>query len=277
MTVKKWTISYAPLRNEPNGTKILDIPGGAVVVTTGEAAEVESNGNIVRWEKVTYRGKTAWVHAGYLEDLIEKFPAYEVEIATATDDETDAAQYMVLNGDVKYNMCGQLCVAFISGDDVITFVEKWKTAAPVYYNWTIAGDRDQPTGIDVLNSMLKVYGYRTNTDDIINFTTGLTDPLVGFKSSPGRFQKMLENYYLIACVKIDRITGKLRPQGIGHWVVVDKVQPNGINGGWVELYNPFPNKRQEYSYDEFIISCSTPYWCGLWVKRSLKSEVDSSG
>ena len=87
---------------------------------------------------------------------------------------------------------------------------------------------------------------------------------------------MLEKYYLIAGVKIDLNSGKLRGQGIGHWVVLDKIVPNGINGGWVELYNPFPNKRQEYSYDEFIKSCGGPSWSGVWIKRNLNSKDDAS-
>jgi hypothetical protein len=256
--------------------KISDIPAGAIVVPTGEVQDLETNGQRMRWEQVTYRGKTAWVHSAYVEELFEKFPDYEVGIPTATEDETDAAQYMILNGDVKYNMCGELCVAFIGGDDILTFVNKWKETSPVYYNWAIAGNKDEPTGIDVLHSMLKVYGYRSNTSNIINFSTGLTDPIVGLRASPGRFQKMLENYYLIAGVKIDRISGKLRGQGIGHWVVLDQIQPNGINGGWVEIYNPFPNKRQEYSYDEFVASCSGPYWNGLWVKRTLDKQEEFS-
>jgi hypothetical protein len=269
MPAKKWTISYTPLRSSPNGTKIQDIPTGATVVLTGEEQEVEVSGRSLKWEKVTYRGKTAWVQSAYLEELVEKFSEYEVQIPTATEDETDAAQYMILNGDLKYNMCGQLCAAFIGGDDIITFVEKWKETSPVYYNWTMAGDKDQPTGLDVLMSMLKVYGYRSNTEDVIGFGAGLTDPVIGLKLSPGRIQKLLENYYLIVVVRIDRITGKIRPQGIGHWVVVDKVQSNGINSGWVELYNPFTNKRQEYSYDEFITSCNGGYGVGVWVKRLI--------
>jgi len=269
MTARKWTITYTPFKSAPDGAKIKDLPIRAVVFPTGEEQEVETDGKITRWEKVIYKGQTAWVHSAYMEDLVERFPEYEVEIPTATEDESDAAQYMILNGDVKYNMCGQLCAAFIGGDDILTFVDKWKETSPVYYNWAIGGNKDEPTGIDTLASMLKVYGYRTNTDQVLTFIAGMTDSVIGLKLSPGRFQRMLENYYLIAAVKIDAVTGKLRGQGVGHWVVLDKIQPEGINGGWVELYNPFPNKRQEYSYDEFIESCGGPYWLGLWVKRHL--------
>jgi hypothetical protein len=60
----------------------------------------------------------------------------------------------------------------------------------------------------------------------------------------------------------------LSGQGTGHWVVLESITPSGRasgNGGWVVIYNPFPNKRQEYSYDEFIASFHT--FDGLWVKR----------
>jgi hypothetical protein len=96
---------------------------------------------------------------------------------------------------------------------------------------------------------------------------------------------MLETHFLVALVTINSYgklirkpddtstkRGKNRPvveKGIGHWVTVDKITPNGINAGRVEIYNPFHNKRQEYSFSEFIKSCSSPAWAGWWVKRDL--------
>ena len=82
-------------------------------------------------------------------------------------------------------------------------------------------------------------------------------------------------YHLVAGVFMrsdDHYTGKLSGQGIGHWVVLESVTPNGRasgNGGWTEIYNPFPNKRQEYSYDEFMASFRT--LDGLWVKRKTQN------
>ena len=84
-------------------------------------------------------------------------------------------------------------------------------------------------------------------------------------------QKMLETHYLIAGVRIkstDKFTGRLSGGGTGHWVVVDKITTNGKNDGcqgWVEIYNPFPNKRQEYAFDEFMTSFAGQL--GVWVKR----------
>ncbi len=82
---------------------------------------------------------------------------------------------------------------------------------------------------------------------------------------------MLTTHYLIAAIRIDSVAGNLGGGRVGHWVVLDKVFPEGINRGWVEIYNPFPNKRQEYSYSEFIKSCEAESWTGLWVNRNPPS------
>ena len=264
MVAKKWCIWQTPYRETPTGNKILDIPFGAVVEATGNEEHIDMSGQDTVWAEIKYKGHTAWAHTGYLDDLVEKFPNFEVNIPNPTSDPDDAAQYMIWDGHIKHNLCGELCAAFIGGDDIETFLNKWKDVAPGYYTWAKGGSNDNTTGMDALDSMLSVYGYPIPN---VRFDQGLTDPIIGYKISPGRIKKMLEKHYLIAGVKIDSISGVLRGQGVGHWVVLDKITPNGINGGWVELYNPFPNKRQEYSYNEFINSCGSP--SGVWVKRNL--------
>ena len=263
MGVKKWCIGLAPLREEPAGQKVLEIPPEAVLQATGRQQPARVNGQDMLWSEVVYRDWSGWVYDGYLEDYLEKYPDMEVVIPHPTPDPNDAAQYMILEGDVKYNMCGELCAAFIGGDDIETFVEKWKNVSPAYYKWALLGDHDKPTGIDALESMLAVYGYPF---PMLRFEGGLTDPVIGYRLSPGRIRKLLETHFLIAGVKIDRITGRLRGQGVGHWVVIDKMIPEGVNAGWVEVYNPSPNRREEYSYDEFLNSAG-PYKMGLWVSR----------
>jgi hypothetical protein len=92
--------------------------------------------------------------------------------------------------------------------------------------------------------------------------------------------KMLETHFLLAGVGINKV-GIVKNRGeIRHWVVVEKIRPAGRhymtkhfggNGGWVELYNPFMNVMEEYSYLEFANSMSeTGLWSsGLWVKRNV--------
>lgn len=262
MALKKWCIGQAVFRESPNGTRILDIPPGAIVEWTGSQVPTQGNGYEMLWSEVVFRGRAAWVADGLLEDYVEKYPE-EVLIPHPTPETGDAAQYMLLDGRVKYNMCGELCASFIGGDDIETFLAKWKQVSPHYYKWAVQGENDNPTGLDALESMLSVYGH---TFPLMRFQAGLSDPGIGYKLSPGRLRRRLETHYLIAGVDIDAYSGKLRGQGVGHWVVVDRIEPNGVNGGWVQLYNPFPNRRQDYSYDEFL-NASGPNRTGLWVRR----------
>ena len=169
-------------------------------------------------------------------------------------------------------MCGQLCAAYIMKTDIESFVSNWKLAAKRFYEISIAGRTDNGTGIDSLESMFKAFPYNSEPGDVFRFDFAMKDPITGFVVvSPGRMQKVLETHYLVAGVRIkqsDKLTGRLSGQGLGHWIVVDKIFPNGRhsgNGGWVEIYNPYPNRRQEYSYDEFIQAFNG--YLGLLVKR----------
>ena len=114
-----------------------------------------------------------------------------------------------------------------------------------------------------LDSMLEVYGYPTPSQRL---DAGLRDPLLARPVvTPGRMAAVLAEHRAIVGVKINKSTGDLRPSGILHWVVVESVIPDGVNRGWVELYNPFPNRMQRYSWAEFVVSMGAPY--GILVRR----------
>lgn len=282
MTVKKWCYAkLTPFTAKPNGVKKFDLPRGAVVEPTGQqnAALTE-----IRYTDKDGAIQVGWVNDAYLEDYFEQFPDPEVVIPNPTPEMNDAPQYMLVEGRKKFNMCGELCIAFIVGEDIDSTLSKWKLKAPTFYNNILLGDRDKPTGAEDLKSILNAYGYNTDNGQLIKFRDGLTDPSIGFQPSQGRIQKMLMTHFLVALVTINSY-GKLiaKPEntqikrgrnapfiekGIGHWVTVDKLTPNGINAGRVEIYNPFHNKRQEYSFNDFIKSCSTA-WSGWWVKRNI--------
>ena len=260
---KRWCIWYTPFRSAPNGSQVMQLPLGSIVETTGNQQTVVVSGQETLWSEVIYKDQRAWVYDPYLEEYEEKFADHEVVIANPTPDPNDAAQYMLVEGNVKRNMCGELCVAYLMKEDIETFLAKWKVASPGYYKWKLFGANDNPTRADGLDDMLKMYGYPAPN---LRFDMGVKDPIIGIKVSPGRIKKMLETYWLIAGVRIDKISGRLRGQGIGHWVVVDSVTPNDVNSGWVVVYNPFRNKKQEYSYDEFINAMGIPR-NGIWVKK----------
>ncbi len=290
MTVMKWCYAnLTPFTTNPNGAKKFDLPRGAVVLPTGQRQHILINGHNTTWTEIRYAGKdrvvqAGWVNDAYLDDQMEQFPNPEVIIPNPTPETDDAPQYMLLDGREKFNMCGELCIAFIVGKDIDSTLAKWQTSFPNFYNNILSGDRDKTTGPDDIKSILNAYGYSTDNGQMISFRAGLTDPIIGFEPSQGRIKKMLETHFLVALVTINSygklITkpddtqakrGKNRPvieKGIPHWVTVDKLFPNGVNAGRVEIYNPFHNKRQQYSFNEFIKSCNSPAWSGWWVKRN---------
>lgn len=272
MVSQKWCIRSTSLYEKPGGKKL------AVSLLVNSIYDVTGNQQVFstkHWTEVKFIDKNAnhwqgWVQDMYLEDYFEdpNSSGFEVRIPHPTPDSTDAAQYMKWESDSKYvNMCGELCVAFIAGDNIETFLTKWKQMEGSLYSRIIPVDR--PTGPDEVNNMLQVYGYPRK---YMNFKDGLTDADTGLKISPGRFQRRLATHYLIAAVRIDGAAGNVGEGKIGHWVILDKVIPEGVNHGWAEIYNPFPNKRQVYSYDEFIRSCAAEGWTGLWINRTLPSQ-----
>ena len=93
----------------------------------------------------------------------------------------------------------------------------------------------------------------------------LHDPLKGGPLvTPDRVRELLVRNRIIISCKIDSVTGRLRGQGVLHWVVLETVLPEGM-GGLVHLYNPFVNGMEIYSWQELANSIGQPY--GVVVER----------
>ena len=200
----------------------------------------------VLWSEIVYRNSEGedmrgFVKDGFLEDLTEnpRFKEAEVHIPHPSKDPTDAAQNLMWDSEqvVKRNMCGELCVAFIVGNDIETVLSKWEGFDKDYYPSLVKGNRDNPL-VDVhLNRILEAYGYPKAN---LKFDAGLTDRGIGTVRTPGRFKQMLETCYLIANVRIDssgKLISKKDGKGPKHWVVLDKVTPYGVGRGRVEIYH----------------------------------------
>jgi len=184
-------------------------------------------------------------------------------------DLNEPAEYIFVEGKKKYNLAGEFCAAYIVKDTIDDLLIRWKKSSPTYYNMVV--DNDKPVGFDALENILNVYGYHTAEGHILKFRDGMTDPGKRLIISPSRFKNMLETCYLIAGVSIDVKdvkSGNLREKGIGTWVVLDKIMQNDE---WVEVYNPYPNRMQKYSFDEFMKSMDSQKYTGLWVKRQIVS------
>jgi len=301
MAAQKWCVAnQAPFCKSPNGPKLLDIFIGSVIEVTGESQNVLMRGNDnimhdVIWLKANYtnsRGvQTGWVRETLFDEYTEVFPDLEVEIPSAptnpadpfpyaTANPNDPAQYMVLGKGsreeeiIKYNLCGEICVAFVMDVGIKQFLNDWKNSPASLYQWTLGGISDKTTDASILRNMLLPYEFSVDKNNVIDFITSLNGPIFeGQNITPGRFQKFLETHYLIANVVINKSTGKLiaddpsKTNWTNHWVVLDKVSPNNTEYGRVEIYNPFTNRRQEYSYRSFISSFGGGTYTGLWIKR----------
>jgi len=296
---KKWCFVSTRVFSEANGTELPDVPNrvpfpqGAIVELSGQQLQV----NDILWSEVVYkynefsqankmweeRTVTGWVNDLFLDDYNVEFPGFVLNIPNQTADPTDAQQYMVVEGYQRNNLCGEFCVALIITRDknpdasILSILNDWRDAPKSLYTEVLAGEKEEKTTARHLKDILRVYGYSdggdTDDGDIANLFSGVK----GHSLARDGMKAMLKTHYLIALIKSNvKGSGELLSidQGSGidernHWVVVERLTRNG-NG--IVLYNPFPNKWEEYSYTDFFASCTSAMLAGLWVKRK-SSEV----
>lgn len=267
----KWVVTQARLRDVPGGQPgsiiLCEMPFGSLVEVVGESTSTYS-GMLTPWTEViyqtslrTYRG---WTYSGFLEDYdpAEHLPVVAIE--NPTPNPQDAAQNAILFGQTQYNLCGQLCVAYLAGVSLETMLNVWGVKAPTVFNRIFYGGRGRTTGIPDLQSMLTAFDFSTPAQP---FQDALRDPVLERTLvTPGRVARLLQERRAIIGVSIEGALGRLKPSGIPHWVVLEQVHPRGINDAVVEIYNPYTNQMEIYSWAELIASMGT-YPHGLWVER----------
>ena len=246
--MKKWTSysGYTGLMVEPDFTakKIIDLQPRAVIEAFG-AVEGE-------FELVEYNGQRGWVLSAKVEPYRENFPrdcVYIADIQTA--DKTDAEQFVTWEGKRQVNMCGQMSICHLLGMGLSTFLTEWKRLDPVHYAAVFGTSKvARGTGQDELARMLALFGRDTArlSQRYKAYTPDLVDELRG----------------AIVGVRMDKVTGRLNGGGVGHWVVVVNSLPERMGYGTVDVYNPYPNRVERYSYAEFRASANLPF--GVWIK-----------
>jgi hypothetical protein len=292
--VEKWCLKTTSIYDNHDGKLMkgkmsIDPHKVYFVINPLPGIDASVNRDFPEWSEIMFidehkRKYIGWVQDIFLENLVEnpKFknqigtPDFEVEIdpEIQTKDSTDAAQFIKWVKPRHRNMCGQLCVAYIANRRIKDILEDWERLHLVYYNKIVF--KDLPTEEIHLGSMLEMYDYPSSlfNDWVHEKEMKLPSQL---RKGLVEFQKKLATHFLIALVRIDNFAGNIEgdPSGSAHarhWVVLDKITPEEGDRGWVEIYNPFPNKRQEYSFSEFVRSCGKaredPRWRGLWVPQN---------
>jgi hypothetical protein len=301
---KKWCIKGTPLY-EKQGDEFVKSNSKILVY---KVYDVIKNREIFKgkvWSEIRYldkdkKEKTLWVQDVYLEDLVEKneqveegdkkFPDSEVEISSEIRNPNPSGpaqriRWEGINNEGKFNLCSEFCVAYIVGESINDFLLKLAVEKNDLYKKYVF--KDKATFKPQIKKMLEVYQEK---DTVLNLGANIREGIrEGLKKlspedqvldlnsiyTPGRMKRILEDYYLIANVGLKG--GKLYTKAggettfAGHWIVLDKVKPYGINEGWVEVYNPYYNKREGYTFKQFKNFCANAQ-TGLWVKRIKKSE-----
>lgn len=177
-----------------------------------------------------------------------------LEIPNATPVDTDAAQYMYRKGTKQFNLCGEFCVAHVLGlKNIDTFLDGWEAKDLKWYQQVFKNGLSRTTGVYDLEKMLSAWGILT--------------PCNRFSSIPPLeyLSAQLVDQQAILGVQID-YTGYLVGKGIPHWIVLDRLTVMDKNHAIADVYNPFTNAIEPYSWKELMTSTGA-YKNGIWIRR----------
>lgn len=180
-----------------------------------------------------------------------------LRIPRATPVETDAAQYMLINGTKQYNLCGQFAVAYCMQDDANTdniddFLNYWEAVELKWWKTLFKTKIASPTTRYDLRKML--IAYLVTAKELQEYPINMES-----------FEDLLDFNQAILGVGID-YRGYLISGGVRHWVVLESIEVADSNHAIVKIYNPYTNHMEPYSWQELMTSMGT-YKQGLWIRR----------
>lgn len=252
--MKFYSTAVATIRENPlrTSSKVAEIQPYTII---------EHNGNTHSgYLEVEYQTKRGWVADSLAEPYLENLPKDCVKIDDQTTDPYDFEQYILLNGIKQPNLCGELSICFALGLTLKDLMKEWAIQAPSLWSRIKGGGKFSGTHWQDLDTICGLFGA-----DASSLAEKMKDPYLNrTRYTPASLQKVCTEGFAIVGCKMDGVTGRLRGSGIGHWVVVTGVYPERF-GGQVFLYNPAPNRIEQYSYQEFLASAVEPF--GLFIPK----------
>jgi hypothetical protein len=254
---KYWINKYTQLWKDPGARyKVCDLPIGTIVEKSGM-----ETGNYLPVKYNASKNFEGWVYFSYLEELFFLSPEM-IDIENKTTSDQDMAQYMIWEGNVQYNLCGELAICHVFDRSLKELLDGWKAKSPTVYNRIFYGGRSRTTGIPDLLDMAAALGefqHMTTTEAFMDSKSGRV------LFSPARIINwQREEWKLILGCKIGGPYGRLKASGIAHWISLVNVIPDGPENAVVTLYNSSSNRVETYSWYEFVSSVKTPY--GVLIK-----------
>jgi len=164
-----------------------------------------------------------------------------------TPDEYDAKQYIILDGRKKVNQCGEISCSYIMKKPLKEVLDGWERKEPSVVARIFKGGSDRGTSSQTLIGLLSSFDYSS-----VSMSEYFKDELLGRPIiTPKRIWDALKSNKIIMGVKIGR-DGIIGHSGnINHWVVLDAIDVYGSQA-IVDVYNPYNNKFEIYSWDEII-------------------------
>lgn len=186
---------------------------------------------------VEYRDRRGWVELDYLETYAETLDRFCVDlIGIQTPEENDAQQYIIIDGKKVVNACGMISCAFVLGMSLVDTLKNWGQTYPSHYKYVTTVEK-----------------WLTGANDLIAILQPVqAERLVMRRYSPSGIKNLLRK--AIIAVTINSYTGRLSTKGIRHWVVPVDIFLDRQGYGTIDIYNPFPNRVERYSWNEFIAS-----------------------
>ncbi len=264
--MRAWVNGSAPLRDVANlsAKPLVVVPERAVVELTSKQASFRGAELVEVEYKDAQRVWLGWVYAGFIEPYEENYQINCVDLGEQTANPNDAEQYVLYNKARQVNLCGQICTAFCLEMPLFEFLEllRVKNATLWARIFGGAGKVANGTGVPDLIKFFSAAGMRAES-----LIESLRDETLNrSRYTVSGVKKLLESGKLIASVRIDH-AGRLKASGILHWVVITKVVPERAGYGFIELYNPFSNRIEVYSWDEFLKSSQMVY--GVYVPNEV--------
>ena len=206
-----------------------DIPQNAIVYAADQHIEQGR-------QLVDYKGQAGWIETEYLEPYIEALPKDCVDMSgLQTSDEYDAQQYIVVGKKRVVNACGMISIAYLTGKPLLEVIETWKAEYPNHYRIIDNGN------------------WLTSSDDLITILSAL-----GVEAEKIRLKRYtpsrITGREIVAVIM--NFVGRLHTTGMRHWVVPVSVQPERQGYGTIDLFNPYPNRIERYSWNEFVTSAA---------------------
>lgn len=258
--MKYWLNWQAPIYDWLNKKrKLRDLPLNAVVdVYDGESDGVRN---------VEYQGINGWIDTKYLEPYLHALPYDLVDLSDIeTPDNTDAKQYVIWDGAKQVNMCGEICVAYILGMPLSGILANWKVKRLPFYRRIFGSGKASGTTSRDLVELLA----------LADVSASLLESSYK-KYSPYMLYNLIQNNWLIVACNIDGGLGYLRGSGVGHWVLVMDVVQDRQGFGWVDVFNPFNNCVERYSWREFLASTRNYPYGVIVEKKGNINHFDRMG